>query len=135
MDYGAPTGTRVRAVADGTVETAAKQGGYGNLVILRHQGTYSTAYGHLNGFGTGIRKGTRVSQGDTIGYVGQTGLASGPHLHYEFRVNSQQVNPLAITLPTAIPLEASQLNRYKAAIDPLKAQLELARQIQIASIE
>ena len=135
VDYGAPTGTRVRAVADGTVEAATKQGGYGNLVILRHQGTYSTAYGHLNGFGAGIRKGTRVSQGDTIGYVGQTGLASGPHLHYEFRVNSQQVNPLAVTLPTAIPLEANQISRYKAAIAPLKAQLELARQIQVASIE
>jgi murein DD-endopeptidase MepM/ murein hydrolase activator NlpD len=89
----------------------------------------------LNGFGAGIRKGTRVSQGDTIGYVGQTGLASGPHLHYEFRVNNQQVNPLAVTLPTAIPLEANQISRYKAAIAPLKAQLELARQIQVASIE
>lgn len=135
VDYGAPTGTRVRAVADGTIEVAGRQGGYGNLVIIRHQGTYSTAYGHLNGFGTGIRKGSRVSQGDTIGYVGQTGLASGPHLHYEFRVNSQQVNPLAVTLPTAIPLEASQLARYKAAIVPLQAQLEFAKQIQVAAIE
>ncbi len=135
VDYGAPTGTRVRAVADGIVELAGRQGGYGNLVILRHQGTYSTAYGHLNGFGTGVRKGTRINQGDTIGYVGQTGLASGPHLHYEFRVNSQQVNPLAVTLPTAIPLEASQLGRYKAAMVPQRAQLELARQIQIATIE
>lgn len=135
IDYGAPTGTRVRAVADGTVEAAGRQGGYGNLVILKHQGAYSTAYGHLNGFGTGIKKGSRVSQGDTIGYVGQTGLASGPHLHYEFRVNSQQVNPLAVTLPTTIPLEASQLARYKASIVTLKAQLELAKQIQIAAIE
>jgi murein DD-endopeptidase MepM/ murein hydrolase activator NlpD len=135
VDYGAPTGTRVRAVADGTVEVAGQQGGYGNLVVIRHQGTYSTAYGHLNGFGAGVRKGSRVNQGDTIGYVGQTGLASGPHLHYEFRVNSQQVNPLAITLPTAIPLEASQLVRYKAAIVPLRAQLELAKQNQLAAIE
>ncbi len=135
VDYGAPTGTKVRAVADGTVEVATRQGGYGNLIILRHQGTYSTAYGHLSGFGTGIRKGARVNQGDTIGYVGQTGLASGPHLHYEFRVNSQQVNPLAVTLPTAIPLEASQLSRYKNTIAPLRAQLELAKQIQLASIE
>jgi murein DD-endopeptidase MepM/ murein hydrolase activator NlpD len=135
VDYGAPTGTKVRAVADGTVEVATRQGGYGNLIILRHQGTYSTAYGHLSGFGTGIRKGARVNQGDTIGYVGQTGLASGPHLHYEFRVNSQQVNPLAVTLPTAIPLEASQLSRYKNTIAPLRAQLQLAKQIQLASIE
>jgi murein DD-endopeptidase MepM/ murein hydrolase activator NlpD len=135
VDYGAPTGTRVRAVADGIVDVAGRQGGYGNVVILKHQGTYSTAYGHLNGFGAGIRKGARVSQGDTIGYVGQTGLASGPHLHYEFRVNSQQVNPLAVTLPTAIPLETSQVARYKAAIAPLRAQLELAKQTQLASIE
>jgi murein DD-endopeptidase MepM/ murein hydrolase activator NlpD len=135
VDYGAPTGTRVRSVADGVVEIAGRQGGYGNLVVLKHQGTYSTAYGHLNSFAPGIRKGTRISQGDTIGYVGQTGLASGPHLHYEFRVNSQQVNPLAITLPTAIPLEASQLGRYKIAVQPLQAQLKLAKQIQLAAIE
>jgi murein DD-endopeptidase MepM/ murein hydrolase activator NlpD len=135
VDYGAPTGTRVRSVADGVVEVAGRQGGYGNLIVLKHQGTYSTAYGHLSGFASGIRKGARVSQGDTIGYVGQTGLASGPHLHYEFRVNSQQVNPLAVTLPTAIPLEAAQLGRYKASITPLRAQLELAKQIQVAAIE
>jgi len=135
VDYGAPTGTRVRSVADGVVETAGRQGGYGNLIVLKHQGTYSTAYGHLSGFATGIRKGTRVSQGDTIGYVGQTGLASGPHLHYEFRVDSQQVNPLAITLPTAIPLDTSQLAHYKAAITPLRAQLELAKQIQLVAVE
>jgi murein DD-endopeptidase MepM/ murein hydrolase activator NlpD len=135
VDYGAPTGTRVRAVADGTVEVAGQQGGYGNLVIIKHQGTYSTAYGHLNGFGPGIRKGSHISQGDTIGFVGQTGLASGPHLHYEFRVNSQQVNPLAVTLPTAIPLETAQLSRYKNAIIPLRAQLELAKQIKLAAIE
>ncbi len=135
VDYGAPTGTRVRSVADGIVETAGRQGGYGNLIVLKHQGTYSTAYGHLSGFAAGIRKGARVSQGDTIGYVGQTGLASGPHLHYEFRVNSQQVNPLAITLPTAVPLAPSQLAHYKTAITPLKAQLELAKQIQLAANE
>lgn len=135
VDYGAPVGTRVRSVADGVVETAGQQGGYGNLIVLRHQGNYSTAYGHLNGFAAGIRKGTRINQGETIGYVGQTGLASGPHLHYEFRVNSQQVNPLAIALPTTIPLETAQLGRYKAAIVPLRAQLELARQLQVAAIE
>ena len=135
VDYGAPTGTRVRSVADGIVETAGRQGGYGNLIVLKHQGTYSTAYGHLSGFAAGIKKGARVNQGDTIGYVGQTGLASGPHLHYEFRVNSQQVNPLAITLPTAIPLDPSQLARYKTAIALLRAQLELAKQIQLAAVE
>lgn len=135
VDYGAPVGTRVRSVADGIVDIAGRQGGYGNLVVLRHQGNYSTAYGHLNGFAPGIRKGAHISQGETIGYVGQTGLASGPHLHYEFRVNNQQVNPLAITLPTAIPLESTQLGRYKATITPLRAQLALAKQLQFAAIE
>lgn len=135
VDYGAPVGTRIRSVADGVVEIAGRQGGYGNLIVLKHQGNYSTAYGHLNGFAPGIRKGAHISQGDTIGYVGQTGLASGPHLHYEFRVNSLQVNPLAITLPTAIPLESAQLGRYKAAITPLRAQLALAKQLQFAAIE
>ena len=135
IDYGAPTGTRVRSVADGTVESAGWQGGYGNLIVIRHQGAYSTAYGHLSGFFPGIRKGSRVSQGDTIAYVGQTGLATGPHLHYEFRINNQQTNPLALTLPTSIPLEASQMSRFKTASAPLRAQLELAKQIKVATIE
>ncbi|MFZ4535054.1 peptidoglycan DD-metalloendopeptidase family protein [Propionivibrio sp.] len=135
VDYGAPTGTHVRSVADATVEFSGRQGGYGNLIILKHQGTYSTAYGHLNGFAAGIRRGARVNQGDTIGYVGQTGLSSGPHLHYEFRVNSQQVNPLAVTLPGAIPLEASQISQFRTATEPLRAHLVLAKQINLAAIE
>lgn len=135
VDYGAPTGTKVRSVADGTVEFAGRQNGYGNLIVLKHQGTYSTAYGHLNGFAAGLRKGAKVSQGETIGYVGQTGLASGPHLHYEFRINAQQVNPLAVTIPTAIPLEPSQLGRFKSATDVLRSQLGLAKQINVATAE
>lgn len=136
VDYGAPVGTRVRSVADGIVDFAGRQGGYGNLLIIRHQGTYSTAYGHLNGFASGVRKGTRVAQGETIGYVGQTGLASGPHLHYEFRVRDQQVNPLAVTLPTTIPLEAAQLPRFKANTEPLRAQVQLAKEsTSVASLD
>ena len=135
IDYGAPTGTKVRAVADATVEFVGRQGGYGNMIILRHQGNYSTVYGHLNGFTTGLKKGTKISQGDTIGYVGQTGLASGPHLHYEFRVKSQQVNPLAVSLPTATPLNASQISLFQAAKTPLHAQINLAKQIDFTSVE
>lgn len=135
IDYGAPVGTRVRAVADATVEFAGRQSGYGNLIVLKHQGTYSTAYGHLNGFAPGIRKGTRVNQGDTIGFVGQTGLATGPHLHYEFRVNSLQINPMTASLPVAIPLEASQLPRFRSATESLKSHLDLARQTKTASAE
>lgn len=135
IDYGAPIGTRVRAVADATVDFAGHQGGYGNLVILKHQGTYSTAYGHLNGFAPGIRKGTKVSQGDTIGFVGMTGVATGPHLHYEFRLNSQQINPLAVSLPAAVPLEAAQIQRFRATAESLRPQLELAKQTRMASAE
>lgn len=128
VDYGAPVGAHVRSVADGVVEFAGRQGGYGNLLVIRHQGAYSTAYGHLNGFAPGIRQGSRVSQGDVIAYVGQTGLATGPHLHYEFRVHNQQVNPLAVALPTALPLDTAQLQHFRANTAPLGTQLELAKQ-------
>ena len=87
IDYAAPPGTRVRATADGYVQFLGQQGGYGNLVVLRHNNGYSTAYGHLSAFARGLRVGQRVSQGDIIAYVGMSGLATGPHLHYEFRVN------------------------------------------------
>lgn len=135
VDYGAPIGTKVRSVADGTVEFAGRQGGYGNLVIIRHHGAYSTAYGHLNGFVTGIRKGTRVAQGDIIGYVGQTGLASGPHLHYEFRVRNQQVNPLAVTMPSAPPLNPAEIARFRNLTEPLRAHLQMSieSRIQVAA--
>lgn len=135
IDYGAPTGTRVRTVADGTVEFAGRQGGYGNLIVIKHQGAYSTAYGHLNGIAQGIKKGARVSQGDTIGYVGQTGVATGPHLHYEFRVNSQQINPMTASLPTALPLDASQKPRFRIAMESLRSHLELIQQTALASVE
>jgi murein DD-endopeptidase MepM/ murein hydrolase activator NlpD len=118
IDYAAPTGTPIRAVSDATVAFAGRQGGYGNLVILRHQGPYSTAYGHLSRFAKGMRHGTRVSQGDIIGYVGATGLASGPHLHYEFRVNNVQNNPLAMNLPAAYPLDARYRRQFSEASAP-----------------
>jgi murein DD-endopeptidase MepM/ murein hydrolase activator NlpD len=135
IDYGAPMGTRVRAVADGTVMFAGWQGGYGNLIVLKHQGRFSTAYGHLNGFAAGIRRGARVDQGDTIGFGGQTGLASGPHLHYEFRVNGEQIDPMTVALPDAIPLSAAQLPRFKTATGSLFAYLDQAKQTRMAAIE
>jgi murein DD-endopeptidase MepM/ murein hydrolase activator NlpD len=135
IDYGAPVGTRIRAVADGVVEFAGEQGGYGNLIVLRHQNRHTTAYGHLNGFAPEIKKGTRVNQGDIIGFVGQTGRTTGPHLHYEFRVNGQPVNPETVSLPEAPPLNSAQVSRFKTAVDPLRAHLDLARQIQMTSVE
>lgn len=135
VDYAAPTGTPVLAVADGIVEAADHQNGYGNLIIVRHAGSYSTAYGHLDAFAAGIRPGARIRQGDIIGTVGQTGLATGPHLHYEFRVNDQQVDPLTLDLPRSMPLAGAQRARYLAARMALQAQLELAMETRLATLE
>ncbi len=135
IDYGAPTGTPVRAVADATVEFSGRQGGYGNYIVLKHQGTYSTAYGHLNGFAAGIRKGVRIKQGDTIGFVGQTGLSTGPHLHYEFRINGTQSNPANVAQVAPAPLKAVEAARFRASIAAIQSQLTLAKQFSLASSE
>lgn len=135
VDYAAPTGTKVLAVADGVVETAEPQNGYGNVIILRHDATYSTVYGHLNEFAEGLAKGSRVHQGEVIGYVGRTGWATDSHLHYEFRINDEQVDPEALTLPESIVLDRLRLTRFKAARQILRAQLDLAKEITLASVE
>jgi len=136
IDYGAPTGTRVRATADGVVEYAARhQGGYGNLVVLRHQSKYTTWYGHLSGFASGIRKGGRVAQGDVIGYVGATGLATGPHLHYEFRINDVHQNPLRVAMPEAPPITAENQAAFAATIEPLALRLDLLRSVNLARLD
>lgn len=135
VDYAAPRGAGVLAVADGVVATAGRQNGYGNLVVIQHQGTYSTAYGHLKGFAKGIRKGARVRQGETIGYVGQSGLATGPHLHYEFRVKNKPVNPLTIALPIARPLDGRRLAQFKASSQTLRKQLTMASKVTLAAID
>src|SRR5207253_7445238 len=116
-DYAAPTGTRVRAVGDAVVEFAGVKGGYGNVVVLRHNGQYSTVYAHLSRIA--VRRGARIAQSDTIGYVGQTGWATGPHLHYELRVAGHARNPLTIALPAALPLPASELASFRAQAEPL----------------
>ncbi|WP_153117750.1 M23 family metallopeptidase [Rhodocyclus tenuis] len=135
VDYGAPIGTSVRTVADGVVEFAGQQSGYGNLLVIRHSGAYSSAYGHLKGFAAGIRKGTSVQQGETVAYVGQTGLATGPHLHYEFRINGQQVNPLAVNLPPATPLDPKQLASFRNSLPAQDELMQLARQVSVTTSE
>ena len=135
IDYGAAIGTRVRATADGVVDFIGRQGGYGNLIILRHNGKYSTAYGHLNGFAPNLRRGARISQGDLIGFVGKTGIASGPHLHYEFRVNGQQVNPQSIVLPDAAPLDRTALAKFQPLATSALDNLALARTYSPGAIE
>jgi len=132
-DYAAPSGTRVRATGDAVVEFAGVKGGYGNVVILRHNGQYSTVYAHLSRIA--VRRGARVAQTDVIGYVGQTGWATGPHLHYEFRVAGQARNPLTIALPAALPLPSSELASFRTQAEPLIARLDLVAQGALAQLE
>ncbi len=135
VDYAAPTGTRVRAVSDATVTFVGKQNGYGNVVVLQHSNGISTAYGHLSRFASGLHRGQKVAQGEDIGFVGMTGLATGPHLHYEFRVNGEHRNPLKVALPTAVPLPADRIADFQAQSRPLLAQLDLLRGSNLAVLE
>ncbi len=136
IDYGAPVGTRVRAVGEGVVEFAGLKGGYGKVVVLRHQGQTSTVYAHLSRFASGLRRGMRVEQNDTIGFVGQTGWATGPHLHYEFRIAGQARNPFSIAMPAAHPVPARELPAFLAHAEPLVAQLDLLSNITtLAQVE
>ncbi len=136
IDYAAPHGTRVRATGDGVVESAGwDHRGYGNLVVLRHQSGYTTWYGHLSALAKGVRRGSRVHQGETIGYVGATGLATGPHLHYEFRINNVHQNPLRVVIPAAPPLSAELKPAFEAQIEPVLAQLKLLRSTHLARLD
>lgn len=135
IDYAAPIGTRVKATGDGVVEFAGRRGGYGNLVVLRHQSKYTTWYGHLSRFAKGLHRGERVTQGQVIGYVGQTGLATGPHLHYEFRINNVHQNPLRVVMPSAPPIAASDKAAFAAYAAPLAAELDLVRRATLAHLE
>lgn len=113
VDYAAARGTPVRASGDGKIIFAGRKGGYGRLVVIRHGGRYTTAYGHLHRYANGARTGKKVKQGQVIGYVGSSGLATGPHLHYEFRVNGVHRNPLTVKLPEARPVNAAYLENFK----------------------
>jgi len=133
IDYAAPTGTRVRAVGDGVVEHAGPKGGYGNVVILRHHGQYATVYAHLSRIA--VRKGARVAQNDTIGAVGQTGWATGPHLHYEFRVAGQARNPFSIAMPSANPVAQQDLPAFRNHAAALVERLDLLANVTVAQVQ
>ena len=135
IDYAAQIGTRVRAVGDGIVEYAGPKGGYGNVVILRHHGQYSTVYAHLSRIAQGVKRGARIGQNDTIGAVGQTGWATGPHLHYEFRIAGEARNPMSIAMPAALPVPAHELSAFRTQADPLVARLELLSNSNLALLE
>ncbi len=123
-DYAAPTGTPVRATSDGKVTRASRYGSFGNLVVIQHSGGFETKYAHLSKYGKGIKAGKRVRQGDIIGYVGSTGGATGPHLHYEFLVSGVHKNPRTILdkLPQAVSIDPSELDRFKLQTAELLTQ-------------
>lgn len=124
VDYAAATGTAIKATGDGKVVHRGKKGGYGNTIILRHGNTYTTLYAHMSKYARKTGVGSRVKQGQIIGYIGSTGLATGPHLHYEFRVNGVHRNPLKVKLPSAKPLPESEMDRFQTSIQPLIVQLD-----------
>lgn len=125
IDYAAPTGTPIRAAGDGTVDFAGVNGGYGNMVVLKHWNNYSTAYAHMSRIGSGLRKGAKVSQGDVIGYVGSTGWSTGAHLHYEFRVANVARDPAALKGLTQAPLTAAEMTRFKMAAAEMNHRFSL----------
>jgi murein DD-endopeptidase MepM/ murein hydrolase activator NlpD len=136
LDFGAPSGTPIMAAGDGVVELAGANGGYGNYVKIRHGGNYTTAYAHLSRFGTGVRKGAMVRQGQIVGYVGATGLATGPHLHYEVLVNDHQVNPMSVKVPSGRQLAGAELKRFNGAMGDIERKLrQLPDPFTVASVK
>src|SRR5690606_26093476 len=125
VDYAAASGTRIYAAGDGRIVHRGRKGGYGNAIEIQHGGNITTLYAHMSRFAPGLSVGSRVQQGQLIGYVGMTGLASGPHLHYEFRLNGVHRNPVTVKLPDAAPLPAEQRPRFTAYATPLLAHLQV----------
>jgi len=133
VDYAAPRGTPIKAAGDGKVLLAGRRGGYGNTVIIQHGNTYRTLYGHMQGFAKGVKTGGTVKQGQVIGYIGTTGLSTGPHLHYEFQVNGVHVDPLGQKLPMADPIAKSERARFLAQSQPLMARMDQEKATMLAS--
>ncbi len=133
VDYAAPRGTPIKAAGDGKVLLAGRRGGYGNTVIIQHGNTYRTLYGHMQGFAKGVQTGGNVKQGQVIGYIGTTGLSTGPHLHYEFQVNGVHVDPLGQKLPMADPIAKAERARFMQQSQPLMARMDQERSTLLAS--
>lgn len=130
VDYAASTGTPVRASGDGKIVFRGRKGGYGNAIIIQHGSRYTTLYGHLSKFNSSVSSGSKVKQGQVIGYVGATGLASGPHLHYEFRVDGVHRNPLTVKIPSSNPIEQRYWDNFQLTTQSYVAQLdELSRSV------
>jgi len=134
VDYAAPRGTPIRATSNGKISFKGRKGGYGKTIFIKHGKRYTTVYAHLNSYAKGMRNGKKVKQGQIIGYVGSTGLATGPHLHYEFRVNGAHRNPLTVKLPKASSLAKKYMSDFKQETQPLLAKLALINAAQFADI-
>ncbi len=135
VDYAARTGTPVKASGDGKIIFRGRKGGYGKTVVLQHGGGITTLYAHLNSYMLKRKKGSRVKQGETIGFVGKTGVATGPHLHYEFRLNGTHRNPLTVKLPAASPVAKAYRDDFKLQTAPLTAQLATLSRILLADAQ
>lgn len=134
VDYAAPTGTPIKASGDGKVAFIGRKGGYGNCIILQHGQQYTTLYGHMSRFAKPLKTGERIAQGQVIGYVGMTGLASGPHLHYEFRINDAHVDPLAVPLPASDPIAPKYRDQFLVHAQTLIQQMNYQTETELASI-
>jgi murein DD-endopeptidase MepM/ murein hydrolase activator NlpD len=132
VDYAATIGTPVKATGDGRVEFVGNKGGYGHVIMLKHGAQYETVYGHLSRFRAGLAVGQKVTRGQVIGYVGMSGLATAPHLHYEFRINGVHQNPVTVTLPRANPLPRSVVAQWRTANGATLAQLDTLSQTRTA---
>ena len=135
VDFAAPRGTRVLATADGTVVAAGSRGGYGNAIEVRHGSGITTLYAHLSGFASGVRAGARVRQGEPIGFVGATGYATGPHLHYEFKVAGVHQDPLRVALPKADPVPAKLRSHFLAIANDARAKIDLVSSVPSGRFE
>ena len=135
VDYAAPSGTPIHATADGTISFIGTQRGYGNVIILQHHGEYSTLYAHQRNFAKGLKKGSKVEQGQLIGYVGATGWATGPHLHYEFRIGNTHVDPLSVDLPIARTLEGADRKAFDTALTTYKQQIDMLAALQEGQVQ
>jgi murein DD-endopeptidase MepM/ murein hydrolase activator NlpD len=134
VDYAAPRGTPIKASGDGKVIFRGNKSGYGKTVILQHGGNITTLYAHMSGFASRARIGSRVRQGQVIGYVGATGLATANHLHYEYRLNGVHRNPRTVKLPDAEPIADKYRDRFLATAEPIIRELENFKSTQIASV-
>ena len=134
VDYAAPRGTPIKASGDGKVIFRGVKSGYGNVVILQHGGNITTLYAHMSKFASNVRAGSRVRQGQTIGYVGATGMVTGVHLHYEYRINGVHRNPRTVKLPKAEPIADEYREQFLATAQPILDELERFKSTQLASI-